>query len=390
MISQLKKLLLNNTDKAEDKIDGLIFDFRNRFGLFAPLQIVPYRSYGTPERLYVTGRVLADKNVSGAEENHNVWDNLWNMYKRFDSDEVPNAQLVINFDNVEHEVVTDEEGYFTLNLKPEKPLQLQDIWHPVEIKLKNAPVAFSGEIKTQAEVLVPPPDAEYGIISDIDDTVIQTGATSMLATARNVFFNNARTRLPFAGVSAFYKSLQLGRNGKRNNPFFYVSSSPWNTYDLLRDFLDLNEIPGGPILLRDLGIDQNKFIKSDHLSHKMREIENILITYPKLSFVLIGDSGQEDARIYEEVVKKHPGRILAIYIRDVKVAERSEIVVKISEGLKEQKVEMLLIENTVNAAEHAAKTGLIFTETIPEIKTEKAQDKGELPGKEEPSVTQPT
>ncbi|MBK0402837.1 DUF2183 domain-containing protein [Adhaeribacter sp. BT258] len=389
MITQLKNLLLNNTDKAEDKIDGLIFDFRNRFGLFAPLQIVPYRSYGTPERLYVTGRVLADKNVSGPEENHNVWDNLWNMYKRFDSDEVPNAELIINFDNVAHEVVTDEEGYFTLNLKPEKPLELQDIWHQVEIKLKNAPVNFSGEIKTQAEVLVPPPDAEYGIISDIDDTVIMTGATSMLATARNVFFHNARTRLPFAGVSAFYKSLQLGRNGKRNNPFFYVSSSPWNTYDLLRDFLDLNEIPAGPILLRDLGIDNNKFIKSDHLSHKMKEIENILITYPKLSFVLVGDSGQEDARIYEEVVKRHPGRILAIYIRDVKVAERSEIVVKISEGLKEQKVEMLLIENTVNAAEHAAKTGLIFTETIPDIKTEKAQDKGELPGKEEPSVTDP-
>jgi hypothetical protein len=61
--------------------------------------------------------------------------------------------------------------------------------------------------------------------------------------SRNTFFHNAHSRLPFAGVSEFYKSLQLGRNGKRNNPFFYVSSSPWNLYDLLIDFLDLNDIP---------------------------------------------------------------------------------------------------------------------------------------------------
>src|SRR5690606_24538009 len=101
MISNLKNILLKHTDKAEDKVDGLIFDFRNRFGLFAPLQIVPYRSYGTPERLYITGRVLADKNVSGAEDHHNVLDNLWNMYKRFASDEIPNAVLTVCIENQE-------------------------------------------------------------------------------------------------------------------------------------------------------------------------------------------------------------------------------------------------------------------------------------------------
>ena len=63
----------------------------------------------------------------------------------------------------------------------------------------------------------------------------------------------------------------LGRNGKRNNPFFYVSSSPWNNYDLLYHFLELNEIPQGPLLLRDFGIDENKLGHSDHMSHKYKE-----------------------------------------------------------------------------------------------------------------------
>src|SRR5690606_27345865 len=145
--------------------------------------------------------------------------------------------------------------------------------------------------------------AEYGIISDIDDTIMRTGATSLLESGRNVLLNNAHTRIPFHGVSQFYKTLQLGRNGKRNNPFFYVSSSPWNNYDLLYHFLELNERPEGPLMNRDIGIDDSKLGHSEHMSHKYKEIENILIPYSKRNFILIGDSGQEDAAIYRDVVR---------------------------------------------------------------------------------------
>ena len=269
-----------------------------------------------------------------------------------------------------------------LNLAPDSPIEWTDMWHEIDIELTDAPVPFTRGLKCTAEVLVPPLDAEYGIISDIDDTVVQTSATDVLAMSRKVFLHNARTRLPFAGVSEFYKALQLGRNGKRNNPFFYVSSSPWNMYDLLKDFLDLNQIPEGPLLLRDFGLQDNKFISSGHMGHKFKEIENILLTYPLLNFVLIGDSGQEDPKIYREVVKKYPGRILAIYIRDVQLAEREKIAMDISTELKEH-VELVIVDNTVEAAEHAAKTGLIYTEAIPEIETDKKQDKGETAGKEE-------
>jgi phosphatidate phosphatase APP1 len=233
-------------------------------------------------------------------------------------------------------------------------------------------------------VLVPPLDAEYGIISDIDDTIVETSATNVLAMSRTVFLHNAKTRLPFAGVSAFYRSLQLGKNGKRNNPFFYVSSSPWNMYDLLKEFMDLNDLPAGPLLLRDFGLQENKFFSSGgHMGHKFKEIENILLTYPKLNFVLIGDSGQEDPKIYQEVVKQYPGRVLAVYIRDVQLPEREQIAVKIKEELSKDKIEMIVLDNAEEAAEHAAKIGLIFSESIPEIKEEKEKDKGQIPGKEE-------
>jgi phosphatidate phosphatase APP1 len=143
------------------------------------------------------------------------------------------------------------------------------------------------------------------------------------------------------------------------------------------------------IYLRDFGLQNNKFFSNGgHMGHKFKEIENILLTYPTLNFVLIGDSGQEDPKIYQEVVKKFPGRILAIYIRDVQLEHREKIAVEISEALSSHKVDMLIIDNAVEAAEHAAKNGLIFTEEIPEIIHEKEQDKGQIAGKEEATITE--
>ena len=121
------------------------------------------------------------------------------------------------------------------------------------------------------------------------------------------------------------------------------------------------------------------------MGHKFKEIESILLTYPLLNFVLIGDSGQEDPVIYREIVKEFPGRILAIYIRDVQLADRERIAVDISSELEEH-VKLLIVDNTVEAAEHAAKAGLIFTQAIPDIEKDKMQDTGEIAGKEEASV----
>mgnify|MGYP005755703895 FL=1 len=375
-MKKIKEKLAGTILKAEEKLDNLTFKLKDKLWQNRPLHIMSYRSYGTPERLYVKGRVLVDKGITRSEEEQTTWENLLNMYRRFESDEIPNARVQLTLQGQEHDITTDAEGYFVLNIEPQKPLELEDIWHPIEIELVEAPVRnFESGIKETAYVLVPPPDAEYGIISDIDDTIVRTGATSMLETGKNVLLNNAHTRIPFHGVSQFYQSLQLGRNGKRNNPFFYVSSSPWNNYDLLYHFLELNDIPQGPLLLRDFGIDETKLGHSDHMSHKYKEIENILITYPKLNFILIGDSGQQDAAIYREVVRNYPGRIMAVYIRDVDIPKHAKKVEKIFDEFKaEGEVEMLLVKDTAAAAEHAAKQGYIFVEEVKEVEKEAEVD----------------
>jgi len=379
-VSKLKRRLLRVASDIEENFDELVHEFRVRLNADDVLQIITYRTYGTARRLYIKGRVLKDRGILKPTDKDTMLKNLISMYRRFATDEVPNAKLQVKFHGRKHFAVTDEEGYFTMELAPHQ-LELQDSWQTLDVELVDAPYSFSKNIKSTASILIPPLDAEFGIISDIDDTIVKTSATDLIAMARITFLNNAFSRLPFAGVAEFYNALQLGRNGKRNNPFFYVSSSPWNLYDLLIDFLDLNNIPEGPLLLRDYGLDE-KPEDDNHSSHKIKEIKNILLAYPELKFVLIGDSGQEDPKIYSEIVGLFPGRILAIYIRDVQLPERERVAINVAKGVLKHKVEMVIVDNTVEAAKHAARIGLIGSETVPRIEQEKSKDKGEAPGKE--------
>ena len=92
-----------------------------------------------------------------------------------------------------------------------------------------------------------------------------------------------------------------------------------------------------------------------HHGHKLREIKQLLDTYPHLPFILLGDSGQHDADIYAEVVRQRPGRIQVIYIRDVGLPARLELVKPVATALQaECSVEMLVVPDFLTAATHAA------------------------------------
>jgi phosphatidate phosphatase APP1 len=192
---------------------------------------------------------------------------------------------------------------------------LTEGWHAVEATLVHPREGDTPVVPVHMPARLVLPGAHFGVISDIDDTVVKTGATELLTMARTMFFGNARTRLPFEGVQELYQALVAGDTGARNNPLFYVSSSPWNLYELLVEFLELQKIPLGPLMLRDWGITGDELVPASHAGHKRKAIDRILSTYASLPFLLIGDSGQEDPEIYASVMRDFPGRIFGAYIR---------------------------------------------------------------------------
>jgi len=310
------------------------------------LVISPYRGFGRGRELFVRGRVLAERNITRATEAEGLWRNLLNTYRRFQSDEIAGARVQASCRDSVVEGVTDEEGFFRIRLEP-RELEARRLWHEVRLDLPDFNTA------AMCHVMIPPEDAEFAIISDIDDTIVQTNATSLVGMVRSVV-RNAASRLPFEGVSDLYRALHRDRN-----PIFYVSSSPWNLYELLHDYMALNEIPHGPMLLQDWGIDEDTLLHDEHEKHKLAQIGAILDYYPETRFVLIGDSGQHDPEIYLQVIEAHRERIAAAFIRDVTPDLRDQGVARIIEQAKAAGVEMIYVEDSADAMDHAKRMGLL-------------------------------
>jgi phosphatidate phosphatase APP1 len=203
-----------------------------------------------------------------------------------------------------------------------------------------------------------------------------------------MLLENARTRLPFPGVAAFYRALERGARGTGANPIFYVSSSPWNLHDVIVDFLDAQNIPAGPMLLRDWDLGREMMHTRDY---KLAQIREILATYPALPFILVGDSGQQDPEIYGNVVGEFPGRVLAIYIRNVSPhPERSVAIRALAEQVTAHGSTLLLADDTLAAARHAAAHGWIDDAALAEIGAEKRADEGTSGAKVETPGVEPT
>jgi phosphatidate phosphatase APP1 len=339
-------------------------------------EIAGYRGYGTAVRVLVHGRVIESRNIAEARATDSIWRNLFNTYKRIDSDPLGGARVQVSIGGVEREVVADNEGFFREWIDLELPLPDDAHWHDVDLRLR-APVRHGEpEVRASAPIRVPA-GATFGVISDLDDTVIQSRITSFLQAVRTVMLGNARTRLPFPGVAAFYQALERGGDGARTNPIFYVSSSPWNIYDIIADFMDIQRIPTGPIHLRDWDIGLSALSSHRLKTHKEPIIREILDLYPSLPFILIGDDSQKDPEIYRAILDRYPGRILAIYIRNVRAnPERSASVQALAKEVLAAGSTLVLADDTFAAASHAAEQGWITTESLPSVHEEKRADEG--------------
>lgn len=342
---------------VEQPYDYLKHSLKRRFRRYGEVTILPYRGYGNRHRLYMMGRVLEARELAEVRADDSWWRNAKAMARRFKTDEIPGARIRATYHGTTLSLETDDEGYFTLDMLPAHEPSPENLWHDVSLELVEAWSRKEPPPTITGQVLVPPEDAEFGVISDIDDTVMRSNAFDTWRLVRLSLLKNSRTRATFEGAAAFYRALQGGSDGERKNPFFYVSSSAWNIYDVLDDFLEHQGFPAGPVLLRDLGISKGKFITGGH-GHKLEKIERILEMCGSVRFILIGDSGQRDPFLYREIVLKHPGRIIAVYIRDV-LEKHSEEVKEIARAVTDAGVPMLLMPHSEDAAKHAVEQGWI-------------------------------
>jgi phosphatidate phosphatase APP1 len=356
---------------VEDHVDSAWQRVNVRLGRHLPRHIAAYRGFADSRGVELFGRVLAEHPRGGPGDDDRWWDNLLNTYRRFESDEVPRAPLRLRFRDADFDVESDDEGYYTATFDTRSP--------PSDALWDNAIASLAdGTLATPQPVLQVADGPGIGVISDIDDTILHSGVTSWKTAAQLTFLHNARTRKPLQGVARLYQALQAGANGRGRVPVFYVSSSPWNLYDLLEDFMELNAIPAGPVFLRDLGLDAGKLIKSQGHGHKLERASQLIERFPQLRWVLLGDSGQADAELYAEAAHRFGDRIAAIYIRDVDPDADSRFDTGVDSHIERVSgtgVPMLRAGDSLAMAEHAASLGLIAPDAVASVAREVVRDK---------------
>ncbi len=156
------------------------------------------------------------------------------------------------------------------------------------------------------------PTGGLAVISDIDDTIKISNVSDKKEMIRNTFL---RPYKAVPGMARLYTRWE-----KRGASFHYVSGSPWHLYLPLNDFIETGGFPDGSLYLKEFRLKDTSglnFIVGDNFSYKLRIIEGILQNSPKTSFILVGDSGERDPEVYARILKNYPGRVRAIYIREV-------------------------------------------------------------------------
>jgi phosphatidate phosphatase APP1 len=366
---QVRKLVVRAAMAVESVVQAAVLLTLRVRGRHLPM-IVPFIGHGTTRRVRLGGRVVLGRPEAAApavgvpqaqaptpRSRRAV---LRATIARFLTVEVPGAVVTVNGPGVATQIRADRDGYLDAVLdvsgEPVPPG-----WHGYELRLRDGAAVT-------AQVLVVDPAARIGLVSDVDDTILETGLSRGIEFVRATLLTPVRERTPLPGAAPLYRALSEPADGPAR-PVFYVSTSPWNLHEMLLEFVVLRRFPIGPLLLTDWGPSHSGLFRIGAQEHKGGLVRRMLEEHPKLGLVLVGDSGQQDPEIYAALAREHPDRIHAVYIRRTRHALSGRLaeIDALAAEVTAAGVPMLAVDDSVQIAAHAAELGLLDAAALDDV-----------------------
>lgn len=322
-------------------------------GLTKGITVKVYRGFGHAQLLHVYGHVLSVSTVQRPYKN-NILRNIRMLLGLFFVKPVAGITVQLQWGEQLISGITETDGFFRLEWSSVNSVPAGE--HQVTVVcLQN-----DTELARCEGCLVVPHITQLAVISDIDDTFLVSYSATRLKRLVTLLGSTARTRKAFDDVASHYRFLQFAQNeGTNPNPFFYVSSSEWNLYSYLHEFLQVQKMPEGILLLNQLK-RWNELWKTGKTKHqgKFARIVRVMEAFPEQSFVLMGDNSQQDPAIYAAVASHFPNRIKAVYIRAVVEANKASTDTLL-QPLQDAGIPCCLFRESKKAIEHSRKIGLI-------------------------------
>ncbi|GAA2014014.1 App1 family protein [Microbacterium ulmi] len=275
---------------------------RARKRLLTPT-VTPFPGYAGVDWVRVLGRVLIVPLVKPSERGEYASVRGW---RSFAAVPVGFAQVSVRIGDTVHEVVADRGGVIDTVL----PATLEPGWQPLEMSVE-------GGDPVETRVFVVGPDVRFGVVSDVDDTVMVTAIPRPLLAAWNSFVVDEHARQPVPGMSVLLERVTRDNPGA---PVVYLSTGAWNIAPTLMRFLRRHLFPPGAILLTDWGPTHDRWFRSGK-DHKLSNLDRLAHEFPDVKWLLIGDDGQRDDEIYTRFTSEHPSNVAAVAIRRLSPAE---------------------------------------------------------------------
>jgi phosphatidate phosphatase APP1 len=307
--------------------------------------VKPYTGYGAPGWVRVMCRLLLtrpDLRRRPEAETGSV-----RGWRSFATTAVTDTEVVVQAGSHRHVVRTDRSGYVDAVVRCDLPVG----WWQVGLMAEGAePV--------QAPVRVIGPNTTFGIVSDVDDTVLVTSLPRPMLAAWNTFVLDEHARAPVPGMAVLFERLA---NAHPNAAFFYISTGAWNVAPALTRFLGRHLYPPGPLLLTDWGPTRDAWFRNGR-AHKRAQLQRLAHELPQVKWLLIGDDGQHDPELYADFVDSHPGRVAGVAIRHLSPTEQvlaSGLPVPADSGPRASSVPWVSAPNGADLSRRLVEAGLL-------------------------------
>ncbi len=210
--------------------------------------------------------------------------------------------IAVLIGNSTYKTRTDRFGSFKIEV----------IQNPVDVKIVLSGSGKVIPLKVNYPTTFNYKEKELLVISDIDDTIMESHSTNWYKRIRTLAFKGPKKRVPISFTINLMQALE-----SRNAGFFYLSKSESNLFGIISGFILQKGLPIGKIFLTKhlpfyllLNPKKDQHHKVDNIRFLMRNSGNKL-------FILIGDDTQRDMEIYTTIVKEFRERIAKVYIRQV-------------------------------------------------------------------------
>ena len=337
-------------------------------GTLRATHVTAYRGYVAHGRAAIRFRVIEQPVVPPQAEALTDPELLKMNVRRFFALSFPGVRVKVTLDEASDEAVTARHGFATVQL----PVgDLPPGWH--DYVARTVPVDPAEEVASaRSQVLAPDPAAPVWVVSDIDDTVLQTGLTEGLTAMKNTFLGQARTRRAVPGMATLYRAIEGAGPAGTRVPFFYLSTGSWAFYDMLTEFLRVRGFPDGPLFLTDWA-PQERYITRSGTEHKRTNLRRLFQTYPEAKFVLIGDSGQRDPYNYADLAREFPESVARILILDIGREDKAEEVREFAASLTPDDPPFSLVADAAAAAEVLDEAGLVDESAVAAVRASVAR-----------------